>query len=216
MRLVDWMVRQGHLSEADLTEALLTGDRPRHLDRCARCADRAIDLARWMDDLKAVDVDAADAAFPADRLALQHAQIMRRLEQADEPVRVIEFPRQPARVARETGARRVAPAWVGVGAAAGLVVGVIGGQLAARHEQPALIVTAPAPSSPLASAAAASRNVPPAVDVEPVSASPRAEGASSVLDMDLEEGFTPSTLRAFDEATPRLIPSAYTAVVERQ
>ncbi len=68
---------------------------------------------------------AADEAFPAERLAAQQSQILRRLEQIDEPARVIAFPAATwARLPRSPRARRVAPAWVGVAAAAGLVIGV--------------------------------------------------------------------------------------------
>jgi hypothetical protein len=203
------MMRRGHVSETDLAKALLTGDQPRHLDRCDLCADRAAEMGRWLDEVKAVADAEVDAAFPAERLAAQHAQIMRRLEQGDEPARVLEFPRQSARIARETHGRRVAPAWVGVAAAAGLVVGMISGQMTARHEMPAATPETSAsaldaPATPTASPAPAT----------PASLSgPRHEGPS-LLDMDLE-GYTPDTLRVFDEATPRLIASRYTTVALR-
>jgi hypothetical protein len=206
------MMRRGHVSETDLAKALLTGDQPRHLDRCDLCADRAAEMGRWLDEVKAVADAEVDAAFPAERVAAQHAQIMRRLEQADEPARVLEFPRQSARVARETHGRRVAPAWVGVAAAAGLVVGMISGQMTARHEQPAATpeATASALDVPAAPAAPTASTTP----ATPTSLSgPRHEGPS-LLDMDLE-GYTPDTLRVFDEATPRLIASRYTTVALR-
>ena len=132
MRLVDTVFRQGHLSEQALVEALLTGDRPVHLDRCDICAERAVRYGRWLDEVRTLGVEAADAAFPPERLAAQQAQIMRRLELVDQPSRVITFPR-PAHLDTPIGhARRVSPAWVGIAAAAGLVLGVIGGQLTAR------------------------------------------------------------------------------------
>ena len=37
---------------------------------------------------------------------------------------------------REAGGRRVAASWVGVAAAAGLVIGIVGGQVSARLSQP--------------------------------------------------------------------------------
>src|SRR5687768_12683527 len=123
MRLVDAILRQGHLSERAIVEALLTGDRPLHLDRCDVCATRAVEMNRWLDAVKAAAIDAADQAFPQERLAAQQAQIQRRLAQLDEPARVIAFPRSSRPDGREADRRRVAPAWVGVAAAAGLVVG---------------------------------------------------------------------------------------------
>jgi len=136
VRLADTVFRSGHLSEGAIVEAVMTGDRPLHLDRCEICAERAVEVGRWMDQVRAVGLEAADAAFPAEQLAAQQAQIMRRLEQLDQPARVIAFPSQ-TRLAQETGGRRVAAGWLGVAAAAGLVLGVVGGQMTARVGEPA-------------------------------------------------------------------------------
>ncbi len=74
---------------------------------------------------KTLGAEAADAVFPPEQLAAQQAQILRRLEQLDEPARVISFPRFGRRVHDSgAGGRRVAVSWVAVAAAAGLVVGV--------------------------------------------------------------------------------------------
>jgi hypothetical protein len=142
VRLSDRLFRRGHLSERALVDALLTGQRPAHLDRCDICAERAVDLGRWLDDVRVAGVEAADAAFTPERLALQQTQILRRLEQLDQPARVIAFPGQSRSPERDATDRRVAPAWVGVAAAAGLVLGVIGGQVSARFG------SAPAPVVP--------------------------------------------------------------------
>lgn len=209
MRLVDWTLRQGHLDEAALTEAVLAGERPRHVDSCDRCAERMLAIGRWLADVKAVATADVDAAFPAERLAAQQAQILRRLEQADEPARVLEFPLPTARAVREPGGRRVAAAWVGVAAAAGLVVGVFGGQFAARHAQPA------APQTAVAQPARTNGSIMPASlsDTDDLAARPTDRtNDTSVLELDLD-GFTPNSLRAFDEATPRLTPSSYTVAV---
>jgi hypothetical protein len=132
VRLIDGLFRRGHLSERALVDALLTGDRPAHLDRCDICADRAVDLGRWLDDVKTAGIEAADAAFSPERLAMQQTQILRRLEQLDQPARVIAFPTQTRLGQRDPNDRRVAPAWVGIAAAAGLVLGLVGGQVSAR------------------------------------------------------------------------------------
>jgi len=196
------MLRRGHLSDAALVEVARTGERPRHIDQCDLCADRALDLSRWLDEVKQLATQAVDEAFPVERVAAQQSQIMRRLEQTDEPVRVLEFPIASARVSREPGGRRVAPAWVGVAAAAGLVIGVIGGQWSARHQTAgqSALATAPAAQPALTS-------FQDGADSGGASAV-RSEGASP-LDLDLD-GFMPSTLRALDEATPRLLLSGYT------
>jgi hypothetical protein len=205
VRLIDSLVRQGHLSEEALTEAILTGERPRHLDRCDICGDRAVELGHWLNDVKAMAVGDADEAFSAERLTAQRHQVMRRLEQVDAPPRVIEFPVASARLGREPGSRRVAPAWVGVAAAAGLVVGVIGGHFTASS--PAAETTTEEAAAPAAPQPAG--RVPVAAEPDS-SASPDLARASqrgdeaSVLEMDLD-AYTPDTLRVFDEATPRLV-----------
>jgi hypothetical protein len=185
MRLVDVLFRHGHLSESALVDAIMTGHRPAHLERCDLCAERAVEMNRWLENVRTVAVDAADDAFPAERLAAQQAQIQRRLEQIDEPARVIAFPGQVRADLRDSQRRRVSPAWVGVAAAAGLVIGVIGGQATARlgPAPPAVVIQAPAATAP----AEASDPVP----------------ANSWIDADDLERFTPEPLAPFDEATPR-------------
>ncbi len=144
MRLIDTVFRQGHLSERAITEAVLSGERPAHLDRCDICAERAVQLARWMNDIQTDATDLADATFSPERLQAQQQQIMRRLEQLDNPARVIAFPAASRPESAGTGGRRVAVSWVAVAAAAGLVIGVFSGQAAARLNAP---VQAPATAS---------------------------------------------------------------------
>ena len=188
MRLVDAVLRQGHLSEQALAEALMTGERPAHLDRCDVCAERAVELGRWLDDVRAVGIEAADRAFPPERLAAQQAQILRKLEQLDEPARVIAFPAASRTLGREATGRRVAPAWVGVAAAAGLVLGVIGGQLSPRLLQPA---------PPPAPAVAAVQPTAPAPVQEPKSL------PASLFELDLDGPGAPS-LGPINDLTPTM------------
>lgn len=184
MRIADIVFRQGHLSENALTQAVVTGDRPDHLDGCELCTRRALDLSRWLDDARAVALDAADEAFPPERLALQQTQILRRLEQLDEPARVIAFPAHAVAAPRSDQGRRVAPAWLGVAAAAGLVVGVIGSQLSAG-------ILSPEPQPAVATPTLAAP-----VSTEPLNA--------SLLSLDLER-YTPTDLRAIEQATPTMV-----------
>jgi hypothetical protein len=217
VRLVDHVLRHGHLSEQALTEAVLTGDRPQHLDRCERCGHRAVYLSRWLDEIKGLETEVVEAAFPVERLAAQQAQIMRRLEQADEPARVLEFPRHYDLATRDSRARRVAPAWVGVAAAAGLAVGVVTGQISARHETVAVQATGAQAAPTVPAAAVAPGRASEATVVK--ATAPATSGTSgvddaSLLELDLE-AFTPETLRVFDEATPRLVSSRYLVSVQQ-
>jgi len=183
MRLADTLFRRGHLSERALIDAVLTGDRPVHVDRCDLCGKRALELGRWLDDVRAMATEAADAAFPPERLALQQVQIMRRMELLDQPSRVIHFPSQ-YRLDPPAQARRVSPAWVGIAAAAGLVLGVIGGQMTAR-------LGAPEPVT-------AAQRTP--IELGPAQQSP------SILDFDLENTSLRGTpAGVLDEMTPRAI-----------
>ena len=194
MRLVDAVFRQGHLSEQALIEAIMTGDRPLHLDRCDICGERAVEIGRWLDSVRELGHDAADAAFPPERLAAQHGQIMRRLEQLDQPSRVISFPAAPRPEIRESTGRRVAPAWVGVAAAAGLAIGLVGGQLTARlgNDSPAQQVgTTPQALDALVTGELS--NEPGGVPTGP-----------SLLDLNLDTIALPSG-DVLDESTPSIV-----------
>jgi hypothetical protein len=191
MRLVDAVFRHGHLSEQSLVEALLTGDRPAHLDRCDVCAERAVDMGRWLSEVRAIATEEAEAAFPPERLAIQQAQILRRLEQLDQPSRVIAFPNHYRLDTPAVHARRVSPAWVGVAAAAGLVLGVIGGQVTARMGATSGAMTA---------------------QRAPTEQAPPAPAGPSIFDFDLENTSLSGTpVGVLDEMTPRAIDTVASA-----
>ncbi len=195
MRLIDSVFRQGHLAEAALIEAVMTGERPHHLERCEICADRAVELGRWLDDARTLGVEAAEAAFPPERLAAQQAQILRKLEQIDQPSRVIAFPNPPQwRLdGREAGGRRVAASWVGIAAAAGLIIGVAGGQITAR------LGTRQAPPP-----ATVAQSVPAAAVADEVAAAPV---DSSLLEQDFDT-IQLKAVEAIDDLTPRMTARA--------
>jgi len=137
VRLADTVFRRGHLSEEGLAEVCMTGDRPAHLDRCEICASRVIELGRWLEEVRVTGLEAADGVFPEERLAAQQTQIMRKLEQLDRPARVIAFPGQSHYGQLEGTGRGIRPAWIGIAAAAGLLLGVFGTQVSTRLITPA-------------------------------------------------------------------------------
>jgi hypothetical protein len=96
-----------------------------HLADCAQCRSRYAAFTSWLDRMQSDAIGEADEAFPPERLAMQQAQIMRRLEGLERPARVIAFPRfsRPA-----TSAPGHAQRWVAAAAAAGLVIGLAAGQ----------------------------------------------------------------------------------------
>jgi hypothetical protein len=193
VRLIDSVFRQGHLSEAALVEAVMTGDRPAHLERCDVCAERAVELGRWLDEARDLGLESADAAFPAERLAAQQSQILRKLEQLDQPSRIIAFPSQTRLEMREPSGRRVAASWVGVAAAAGLIIGVVGGQITARMGD------RPAPPP-----AAVATQTTPAPAPDDASATPV---DSSLLDQDFDT-IQLKAVEAIDDLTPRMTAAA--------
>lgn len=135
MRIADKLFRGGHVSDDVLADAWYSGARPAHLDNCDACAERALDMARWLEQTKQLGAETADAIFTPERLAAQQSQIMSRLEQLDRPSKLLAFPRttiseMPAAMAEMPMPARQQHigAWIAV-AAACLVLGVIGGRL---------------------------------------------------------------------------------------
>lgn len=133
MSILDRLSFDRHLDDADLgavwSEATLQPGQRRvhpHLDTCSSCRSRYAALDTWLRDVGTVARAEADDAFPADRLATQHAQVMRRLEALERPGRVIVFPKTTHAV---TGDRGGARRWIAAAAAAGVVVGIAAGQL---------------------------------------------------------------------------------------
>jgi hypothetical protein len=192
VRLIDLVFRQGHLSERALVDAVTGGARPHHLDRCDVCAERAVELARFLDEMKTDAVELSDAVFTTERMAAGQHQILRRLEQLDQPARVISFPAAP-RHESPAGGRRVAASWVAVAAAAGLVIGLVGGQITARLSQAA--TTTAVTSVTEASAASVPDLNPPG--------NPAIFGAGEDF-----EALTVPTLGVVDDLTPRLTQAA--------
>lgn len=130
-------MNQRHLSDDRLIELSLTGvaapaEEP-HLAACGECEGRRAALMDMLDGIAQTATLEADAAFPAERLARQHARILHRIEQEGRPARVIAFPAghpQAPVMMRSRPASR----WVAGAAAAGLVIGLLAGHLA--HELP--------------------------------------------------------------------------------
>ena len=133
MRIADTLLRRGHLSEDALIAAWYSGDCPAHLDACDLCAERALDVSHWLEQTRELGIAEADAVFPAERLAAQQTQILRRLEQLDRPSKLLSFPRVAAAPAGHhdfvSHERHHFAGWVAAALAAGLILGVIGGRL---------------------------------------------------------------------------------------
>lgn len=188
-----------HLDDAALAEvwtnAAAGGSRAAHphLDACAECRVRFASFTAWLDETRVDAIAEADAVFTPERLASQQAQILRRIEAAERPTRVIAFPKASVAVTRPSPVRR----WVAAAAAAGLLIGVGLGQLMdLRH-----LSSGPStfPADRVADTRRADSNSNPAII--PAMANMSDEAALE----EFEAMATPryETLRAFDTMTPR-------------
>jgi len=194
-----------HLDDAALAEiwtnAVADGSRAAHphLDVCAECRLRFASLMAWLEEVRTDAFADADAAFPPERLAAQHAQVLRRLEAAERPTRVILFPKTPVQPPRPTSVRR----WVAAAAAAGLFITGLGlGQLMNLGDLRGTRSTFPADRVPESNRAAA---ITPGL--VPVSLN------DDIAFPEFDELSMPryEALRAFDTFTPRAADLLQTA-----
>ncbi len=187
----------GHLSEERLIEVCLdvapeTRERE-HLETCVECHHRRAEIVRMLTDLRDAAVTGADAAFPAERLARQHARILQRLEHEGRPARIITFPAHGA----EPPVLRTRPAmrWIAGAAAAGLLIGVLAGHLA--HD---FSITRPAFR---AQGAVAARPMPEAPTLRAVATTISEEEFLGQIELAIE-GTGGTALRPLDDLTPRV------------
>ena len=184
-----------HLDEAAFAELWTAWDGSRetitnpHLDRCAECRVRFAAFASWMEEVRNGAIEEADETFPAERLAAQHAQILKRLEAGEHPARVIVFPKfRSAGSVRPSQVHR----WAAASAAAGLIIGIgLGNLMDLRHLAERREARPPVQKT--------GDNV--ARGVTPASATQSEEA----LWQELEAAATPQydALRPFDTFTPR-------------
>jgi len=174
-----------------------------HLTDCAACRARYGDLRRFMDALRTEANSELDEIFPPERQRAQQQQIARRVEHLGHHARVISFPgRQPGPLAPiAITSSRVAHHWLGVAAAAGLVIGV-GLGTAYYSKVPGRELQTVASRS---IAAAAVESPAPAAEPElvPDLVSSINEQFLSELELALERPHT-SELVALDELTPHV------------
>ena len=145
---------QRHLSEDQLIDACLgipQAGAQQHLLACAACEARRTAVGHMLTEVTEVAVAEADAVFSPERLARQHARILQRVDQDGRPARVIVFPAGQG-LAPTLLHPRPATRWVAAAAAAGLVLGVLGGHFARNltdvdHTTPAVVSQAPGPAA---------------------------------------------------------------------
>jgi hypothetical protein len=197
--ILNRLIPNRHLTDAALAEiwsaSAAGGDpaSPPHLLACAACRSRYDAFAGWLDDVRGEATGEADAAFPPERLAAQQAQILKRLEAMERPVRVIAFPKFAQPIADRPS---IAHRWIAVAAAAGLVIGLALGQwLDFAHRFDA------EPAGTLATSHQPS--LPEGVTLQTVNRAISDEALLSELDADFAMTPTVDPLRAIDTITPR-------------
>jgi hypothetical protein len=126
------MRRSAHVPDERLVEVCVdstaTAAEDAHFAHCDTCARRRSRLELLLREMLDAGVSEADAAFPPDRLATQHARILQRIEQHGRPARVIAFPAGDVPELRSLRARPAAR-WIAGAAAAGLAIGLLLGHM---------------------------------------------------------------------------------------
>jgi anti-sigma factor RsiW len=176
-----------------------------HLHGCESCTWRYTELTAPLERLRQDAAGEADEVFTPARLDAQRARILGRIDPSAAAPRIIAFPAAPSRPDRLV-VRRPLARWVAAAAAAGIFIGIMGGQLLQNSvRQP---VTTP-PSARTVIAAL------PTSDV--VSDSPNStlafEGDEGVLN-EIDQavfGHRIAALSAIDEMTPHVRPEAVLA-----
>jgi len=120
-----------HLSDDQLLGVCLAEPLPpreqEHLQSCAACSARRHDVDTFLRDASLAAEAEADAAFPPERLAKQHARILQRLANEGRAARVIAFPGHSPE--GETAKPLPRTRWLAGAAAAGLVIGLVAGHM---------------------------------------------------------------------------------------
>ncbi len=148
-------MKRAHLSDDRLIEICLADplgpiDEP-HLRNCERCERRRLVLASTLGDVSERVMSEVEAAFPAERLARQHARIMQQVDHLGRPARVIAFPvgrtQEPARPSvRRTRRWIAATGAVAVAFLVGIFTEHLAHQLpAGRASQPRIALHATTP-----------------------------------------------------------------------
>ena len=98
-----------------------------HVGDCDRCAAEFAKLVAGADSLREAAFDMADQLFDEPMLEAQRSRILDRLAHLGRAARVLSFPRRHREAAMPvtSGSRR----WVSVAAAAGLIIGLVAGQM---------------------------------------------------------------------------------------
>jgi hypothetical protein len=111
-----------HAPQSDHDRVLLA-----HVAACDACAATLSGLTRQMDSLREVACQEADAAFDDAFLDTQRSRILDRLAHLGKAARVLRFPARSREAAMPVSP--ISRRWISMAAAAGLIIGLVAGQL---------------------------------------------------------------------------------------
>src|SRR5512139_2400871 len=94
-RVFGYRLGKQHLSDEQLLATWQEGDVDLHVGQCASCRTRSLELRAFLDAVQREAVAEADRVFTDERLADQHAHVMRRIDRALHPRRILSFPAAP-------------------------------------------------------------------------------------------------------------------------
>ena len=176
-----------------------------HLHGCEACTWRYTELTAPLERLRQDAAGEADELFTSARLDAQREKILARIADSAAGSRVIPFPAAAARLGR-TMVRRPVSRWVAAAAAAGILVGVMGGRLLQNGGD------SPVAAPPAARAVVASLPASEVVTDSPTSAAvlDRDEVVMSEIERAVF-GHQISALSALDALTPRVRQEAVLA-----
>jgi anti-sigma factor RsiW len=176
-----------------------------HLHGCESCTWRYTELSAPLERLRRDAAGEADEVFTPARLDAQRARILERLDQSAAASRVIPFPTATARPDRPV-VRRPLARWVAAAAAAGILIGVTGGQVFRTGVRPSVT---PSPSARTVIAALPASDV---VSDSPTStmAIERDDGVLNEIDQAVFSHRI-TALSAIDEMTPHVRQEAVLA-----
>lgn len=165
-----------------------------HLAECPACAEALAQLTLDADILRSQAHAEADAIFDDARLEAQRVRILDRVAHVGQLARVLAFPRAAREVTAPVsgGTRR----WVSVAAAAGLIIGLVAGQM--LHFVPGPLIT------PRDEGFSVTRSGPPPARIRPASATVVVLSDDELME-EVESAVTVRgayALRAIDALTP--------------
>jgi hypothetical protein len=111
-----------HAPEGEIDRELLA-----HVASCDECAARLAALTSELDTLRSAAWREADAAFDDQALEAQRSKILDRLAHLGQVARVLRFPTRTREAAMPVSP--MSRGWLSVAAAAGLLIGLVTGQL---------------------------------------------------------------------------------------